>query len=216
MARATVTGYCERIGTGLWDEPLNAATNLAFIAAAALLLRALAGKDRPARGDWAPWALIALVVLIGIGSALFHTRPARWTAAADVIPIGVFILLATYLALKRLVRLGVLMSLLGVAAVLGLAVGITLLIRFGGGSYLAALVTLLAIGLFLRLRRGHPAGVVLLAAAGVFAVSLTLRTLDGPLCGAMPSGTHFLWHVLNAVVLYLVALTIMRFGRPAR
>ena len=37
--------------------------------------------------------------------------------------------------------------------------------------------------------------------AGLLIVSLTFRTLDQPLCDALPFGTHFLWHVLNAVML---------------
>ena len=37
--------------------------------------------------------------------------------------------------------------------------------------------------------------------AGILIVSLTFRTLDLPLCGTLPFGTHFPWHVLNAVML---------------
>jgi hypothetical protein len=215
MARAYIDGYCERVGPEIWGEPLNAVTNLAFIVSAALLVRALGRSDRPARRDWAPWVLVALVFLIGIGSALFHTLAVGWAAAMDVIPIALFVLLAVYLSLRRLVGLGIWASLLGVGIVLALAVGFPVLLRFGGGSYLAALLAMLAIGLYLRLRRGHPAGTVLLAAATVFTVSLALRTLDLPLCQAIPSGTHFLWHLLNALVLYLVARAIFRFGRRA-
>ncbi|NJN40478.1 MAG: hypothetical protein HC807_06085 [Gammaproteobacteria bacterium] len=36
-------------------------------------------------------------------------------------------------------------------------------------------------------------------------MSLTFRTLDRDLCAAIPLGTHFLWHLLNAVVLYRLA-----------
>lgn len=49
----------------------------------------------------------------------------------------------------------------------------------------------------------------------MFAVSLTLRTVDEPLCGSIPSGTHFLWHVLNAVTLWLVSEAIIRRARAA-
>ena len=31
---AYVDGYCERVAPGLWGEPLNAVTNLAFVLAA--------------------------------------------------------------------------------------------------------------------------------------------------------------------------------------
>ena len=219
MARAYIDAYCERTGPELWNEPLNAVTNLAFIASAALLARALGRAEPPDRArhrfrvDWAPWALIALVFLIGIGSGLFHTMAVGWTAAADVIPIALFILLATYLALRRLAGFNVWVSLAGMLAVLGLAAAISGLLRIGAGSYLAALAAMLAIGLYLRLRLRHPAGAAILAAAGVFTVSLTLRTLDRPLCETIPTGTHFLWHVLNAVVLYLVARAIIHHGR---
>jgi hypothetical protein len=37
--------------------------------------------------------------------------------------------------------------------------------------------------------------------AGVLTLSLLLRTLDGPLCGMLPVGTHFAWHILNALML---------------
>jgi hypothetical protein len=41
-------------------------------------------------------------------------------------------------------------------------------------------------------------------------VSLTLRTLDEPLCASLPIGTHYFWHVFNAVALYLVSLAAVR------
>jgi hypothetical protein len=34
-----IDAYCERLGPGLWAEPLNAVTNLAFIVAAVICLR---------------------------------------------------------------------------------------------------------------------------------------------------------------------------------
>jgi hypothetical protein len=43
----------------------------------------------------------------------------------------------------------------------------------------------------------------LLAAAGVFLVSTFFRTIDNAICPYFPVGSHFLWHVLVAVVLYL-------------
>ena len=38
--------YCERTGPGLWAEPLNALSNLAFIAVAVILWRR-AGRNAP-------------------------------------------------------------------------------------------------------------------------------------------------------------------------
>ncbi|MGL5009222.1 MAG: hypothetical protein ACRC6I_05030, partial [Paracoccaceae bacterium] len=52
------------------------------------------------------------------------------------------------------------------------------------------------------LMRGVPATARGLAVgAGILVVSLAFRTVDGPLCGMVPMGTHFMWHILNAVML---------------
>jgi hypothetical protein len=83
-----VDNYCERTDAGFWSEPLNALTNGAFILAAAFgfcLWRRAGGRDWP--GLW----LIAVVLLVGIGSFLFHTLANRWSRLADVLPIAVFI-----------------------------------------------------------------------------------------------------------------------------
>jgi antibiotic biosynthesis monooxygenase (ABM) superfamily enzyme len=64
-------------------------------------------------------------------------------------------------------------------------------------------------------RRRHPAAPALLVTAGVFAVSLTFRTLDQPLCVAWPLGTHWLWHLLNAVVLARLMRTLAAYGPAA-
>jgi hypothetical protein len=215
MARAYIDAYCERTGPEIWNEPLNAVTNLAFIVSAVLLVRTLRRSPEPVRGDWGPWTLAALVFLVGIGSGLFHTLAVGWAAAADVIPIALFVLFAVYLSLRRLAGWGIWPSLIGVAVVLPAGIGLRVLIPFGGAAYLAPLLAMLVIGLYLRVRLRQPGAPTLLAAAGTFAVSLTFRTLDLPLCEMIPTGTHFLWHILNAVVLYLAALAIIRHGRAA-
>ena len=69
---ATIDGYCERTGAGLWSEPLNAATNAAFLVAALVMWRRTEGGRAPVEA-----ALVALLALIGVGSALFHTFAAR-------------------------------------------------------------------------------------------------------------------------------------------
>jgi len=78
----------------------------------------------------------------------------------------------------------------------------------GSAAYVPPLLAMAATGSALALL-GHPAARCLLPASGVFLVSLTLRTLDGPLCPAWPIGTHFLWHLLNAVTLALLLLAAL-------
>jgi hypothetical protein len=205
--------YCERLGPGLWAEPLNALTNLAFILAGLLLVVALRRAEPEVRRDPAILGLTGLLFVIGLGSGLFHTFATAWAVLADVIPIALFILLYMYLALRRLVALPLWGCGLGVAVVLLLTVVMPLGFGFSVSTYGVALLAMLGVGGFLHFARRHPAGPRILAAAGVFAVSLAFRTADLPLCATLPSGTHFLWHILNAAVLYSLVRTMMRHGQ---
>ena len=43
-----------------------------------------------------------------------------------------------------------------------------------------------------------------IAGAAVFAASIIFRSIDQSICAAVPLGTHFVWHTLNGLVLYLL------------
>lgn len=67
--------YCERLGPGLWAEPLNASSNLTFLIAAWAIWH-LADVRHTLSGSI--WLLVVLVIAIGTGSLLFHTFATRW------------------------------------------------------------------------------------------------------------------------------------------
>ncbi len=78
----------------------------------------------------------------------------------------------------------------------------------GGGLYLSALIAFSVVVALLAFSRD--ASWTHFAVAGaIFALSLSLRTLDRDVCDYVPAGTHFLWHLLNGVVLYLVSRTVI-------
>src|SRR4028119_1789482 len=89
-----IDAYCERLGPGLWAEPVNALTNAAFLVAAVLMWRRWPGEPL-AR------ALSAVLFLIGLGSFWFHTLATPWAAAADTLPILLYILLYVFAAHRR-------------------------------------------------------------------------------------------------------------------
>jgi hypothetical protein len=76
-------------------------------------------------------------------------------------------------------------------------------------GYAPVPVLILAYAWLLR-RRAPEVARGLAVGAGVLVVSLAFRTLDGPLCGLVPVGTHFLWHVLNGVMLGWMILVYVR------
>ncbi len=208
---AAVDIYCERLGPGFWAEPVNALTNLAFLAAAAWGWR-LAGK-RGARSP-AVALIAALAALVGLGSFLFHTFATRWAGLADVAPIGVFCLAYLFVGLRRFFGLSPL-QVAGLAVAAGALLWVTpgLLPPWlrGSAMYLPALAALVLTAVALAAAR-HPAFVPVAAATVTLVASLGFRIADPLVCGALPLGTHFLWHLLNGVVfaLLLDALTRRR------
>ena len=83
----------------------------------------------------------------------------------------------------------------------GLAIAVPREVLNGSTGYFPALGALLIFGLLLR---DSPQGRAMLTGAGIFVASLALRIVDLDICDAFPLGTHFLWHVLNAVLLYIL------------
>lgn len=193
--------YCERTGPGLWSEPVNALTNVAYLAAAWALwvfarrFRSLGPADR---------VLVGLMVAIGIGSALFHTLATPWARILDEVPILLFQLSFLWLYGKWI------MGMTGVSAAL-LLVGFLAAVYIGrqfpqilNGSLMYAPAFLVTAGLGVHhCRSQQPEPFTLLAGAGVLAAAVVFRTMDNAICPSFPFGTHFLWHVSTAAVLYL-------------
>jgi Ceramidase len=201
--------YCERTDAAFWSEPVNAVSNAALlIAAAAAFLRWRRS------GDWPALAPIGVVTAVGIGSFTFHTMATRGAVLADVVPIAVFIYGYLLLALRRFLGLPCIAAGAIVVAYAAAAQGLSALAppRFLNGSVgylpaLAGLIVVAAVAKEKEVRRG------LALAALLFAISLALRTVDIALCPAFPLGTHFAWHILNAVVLYILLRTAIT-ARP--
>jgi hypothetical protein len=210
--------YCERAGAaGLWAEPVNALTNLAFIVAAVVVgLRLARAPGLGWRNGGDLWLLALLLAVIGVGSGLYHTFATPWALLADVLPITLFInvyLLAFGWRVLGLRWVDLPLLWLGYQAVsFGLVAGVGADALNGSVGYLPALAFLVAFAWWLH-RSRHPMWRTMVLAAALFAVSVTLRTLDPVVCGWLPVGTHFLWHLLNALLLFLLLDGLLRHGR---
>lgn len=203
----TIDLYCERTDAAFWSEPANAISNAAFLVAAALVWRRAANAPHARDGR----LLAVLIALIGVGSFLFHTLATVWASWLDQGAIAVYIYVFLWLFLARIARLAWWGSLAGLGTFAVASRVLTAPFAPGSfnGSY-AYFPALLALGLLAAeaRRRGHPAAARLAAAAGVLAVSIVARSVDQALCEAWPLGTHFAWHCLTGVVLYLTATAL--------
>ncbi|CAM3860422.1 ceramidase domain-containing protein [Kibdelosporangium persicum] len=208
MQRDYVDNYCERTDGSFWSEPLNAVSNLSFLIAS---IAAWLFIRRTARAAGKPavelYALPVLIFVIFFGSSAFHTTATRWGLALDSGSIGVFMLYFIVLWARLYWDLPWSRAWIAAPAFLAWTVLISVLPLRMPGTYLAAVLGLLVLAGMLFWsrqpeRRQHWRWYAVTAL--VFAVSLTSRTLDQPLCAELPIGTHYVWHTLNGVVLYLV------------
>ena len=229
--------YCERgSNPELLAEPINALSNAAFLLAGLVGLQLALWRPREDRS--ADHILLPVLVLfIGLGSLAFHLYADQGTELADVVPIAVFMLVYLAFALNRLLLVPVgatTLLVIGFTAIMGLASQVQCsdaAIGFLGDApgakpclngsvfYLPALAAMVVIGLLLR-ERGHKAAPWVLWAAAIFTVSVTLRSLDMALCNeamidGRKVGTHFAWHVLNALALFLLLKASLTVGPAA-
>ena len=174
---------------------------------------------RAPRNDVGVYVLIFFIVLIGTGSTLFHTHATMWAQLSDVMPI-----LFYQIAFLAFYSHGVL-KFSKAQTVLFLGVFFVVIVSNyqlphhwlnGSIGYAPALLFLIILtGMhYKEARRGEegvPEGVKFLGLACLtFVVSLTFRSIDMELCEVIPLGTHFMWHVLNGVVLYLTTASYIK------
>ena len=199
--------YCERTTPEFWAEPVNAVTNLGFVFSAWMVWR-LARREQVL--DMGIVTLIGMIVAIGLGSFLFHTLASQVTRWLDILPIFTFQLLYLGLYCRRVIRLPMTLTCLLLLFFLLAALVASQLSAYLNGSliYAPAWLTIVILGWYHH-RSHNAARSLLLETAGILLMSLALRSIDISVCSGFELGTHFLWHIFNALVIYLVMLALI-------
>ena len=208
-----ISNYCERVGPGLWAEPANALSNLAYVAAAVALWRLQARVRAQMHTIPVDVRLLApLLLLVALGSFVFHTLATRWAGTLDTLFILLFCCAFLYSFLRHVASAsnGVALAAAAGFALLSYAVSRAAPPETLNGSlgYTPNLIALIALSLYLAQRRAAAARIFGYASA-LLCAALVLRTLDRELCERFPLGTHFLWHMLTAAVLWLLSRELL-------
>ncbi|HSJ13041.1 MAG TPA: ceramidase domain-containing protein [Longimicrobiales bacterium] len=202
--------FCEALRDGLIRQPVNAASSLAFVVVAVAVARSSAGEhpsgyERAGAGVMRDMFVLSLV-LIGVGSAFYHSSLSFAGQFADV--LGMY-LLATLVILAGLKRFEGL-SARNAWVLYGLANGVLAWALYGIPElrrYLFGALIVLGAWLEARRREWSRSDRTLRVALGVFALALVAWTLDitGAACRAdsWVQG-HALWHVLTATTCWLL------------
>ena len=190
--------YCERLDSSIWAEPINAVTNFAFVLAAIIMWfrckNLVEGK-----------VLAVLLFSIGYGSFLFHTFAQTWAAILDVASILIFILAYIFVANHRFLMWSKLASVIGVILFFPyqfLLVNMLSNFQLFGSSvqYIPIAILIFIYAALLRKSEQNLSDGLFIGAT-VLCVSIFFRTIDEQICQVVSTGTHFVWHILNAVML---------------
>jgi hypothetical protein len=197
------TPYCERVGSGIFAEPLNALSNLAFLVAAILAMRMM--RDRPGLSRLTralPWSLAE----VSLASALYHSLHGPITFALDALSLLLFVVMAILVVLWR-ASVSPALAFIALLAFVALEAAALFLLpqHFLNGSItylLMLLVLLLLMGLVARHQRSLLREMTPIAV--FFAAAIFFRTIDPSVCSWFPLGTHFLWHLTAAAAAFYV------------
>jgi hypothetical protein len=202
-----VIAYCERTDFSYWSEPVNAVTNAAFVLAALYVWPST-------RGLALARLLAVILAAIGAGSFLWHTHATGWAGLADVLPILLFILVYIFAATRDYLGASSLVAGIVTLGFFPYAFGFRAL--FSGvlpganALYASVAVLILAYGLWL-IRSATGRG--LLIGAAILCASLGFRMADDAVCANFPIGTHFMWHILNGIMLGWMIVVYCRHRR---
>ncbi|QWD95371.1 ceramidase domain-containing protein [Polynucleobacter sp. MG-Unter2-18] len=192
--------YCERLDASFWAEPINAMSNLSFIVAGFFLWRLRSSRSK---------LMAILIIFIGLGSFSFHTFANRLTGLIDVLAIALYLVTFAFLIPKQWSRNSMLIQSGSVILLILSIVLAQLLITYLNpalpwlppGMYLGAWLALIMYALATQYSNLSAARFLWMAVI-VFPASLLSRQIDMSLCDSI-GGSHWLWHLLNGLTLYL-------------
>ena len=205
--------YCERTNGQIFDEPVNAISNIFFIIVSLSLIKIL----RKNQSNKIYYIQPILIFFIGIGSFLFHLNPNIITLYSDVIPIFLFSLSFIFFFNRDVININYLNNALLFLLFFFLFLFITPKINYeilnGSEFYFANYFFLTMYTIWLYLKKSDFFQLLLLGFI-FFNLSILLRSLDNHICEYFSIGTHFLWHFLNAYLLKILTLVNCKIKQP--
>jgi hypothetical protein len=211
--------YCERTAPGLFAEPLNLISNAAFFVAFLVSYKKAKHSALDPNLDRHLGRLNFIVLCIAIGSSAFHSFANQLSMLADVIPIGIFIFYYLVVFLSSVARLSTIHIIIFFSIFLALSVFLTMaldpILLNGSQSYISTWFAVFITAVWLHGAKQLKAQRIQWTALGLLTMSIFFRMIDHSVCDDWEYGTHFLWHILNAFVLWHTMQTL-RYVKAAR
>ena len=197
--------YCERTNLEAFGEPLNAISNIAFILCGIILIFRKGMILNPL-----PYS----VIFIGISSFLFHYLPNKIFSTLDIFSILLFVIMYNVMLTRNILNYSVNYTILSSVTLLIISffTGVFLFKTIIGtsGFYIGLLLYMIYIFYYVKNFQNVK---YFLCAIAIFFVSIIFRSIDPYLCNSIFFGTHFIWHILNSVVIYLLSIFLLLTNR---
>lgn len=197
--------YCERIAQGNWQEPFNTISSLAFIIAGLLGL-ALCVKIS---GDFLRILMSICVVAIGVSSLLLHKSGVPLPPAYDVAPVLLFDICAAWAIISRGCKTNTTTTIMLVVLIILTSLALSPVSRlagfyFIGVEHLGFVIWMMIFSIVLITGSMLNSGATLMLASVTLLFALWFRGIDIEKCVTYAHGTHWLWHIANAIGVYLI------------
>jgi len=200
--------YCES-GIGLFStQPINTISNIAIIISALFAYKLIEShhiKNITIR------ILPVLLAATGIGSMFWHGIPSLLTNFADVLPLSIFVLVSFFFLLDKILSKR---SLVWIAIILFMFINapfvLGILPSLNGFIPYLFILSLGFTMLFALAKKYKTLTPNLTLIVILFAIALFFRTIDLAVCSIISIGTHFIWHILNALMFYLFVYAFIR------
>lgn len=204
MLSIPIPQYCEGGVFLFLDQPINVASDLAFLVVWWLLFVRYSKRKM----EWQFTVMLFLVFTTFVASLLWHAHPTAVTSIADRVTPMLFIGFSLYYGLKQLTKATIISMVVGLMYALSLTVLIFLLPSTPINGTIRHSITIGALVLFvgwfqLKKPKFLPE---LLRVVVLYSVAILFRVLDGIACTIVPVGTHFLWHIFMALTMYHLIL----------
>jgi len=202
------TEYCESLVGYFLSQPLNVISSTAFLVTAFMSYRYLQKRNLSKL-----YILPILLGIIGLSSAWWHINNSPIGDILDTFSIVVFASVVAIFLLKRITnskkQAGLYFAVLLVVGLLAER----LEILNASLPYLVLLVGFIIFGM-VYVKKFQRARTIFYFALGTFSLAILLRCVDIVLCPTLPQGTHFLWHILVALLGYQL-ITMLSHSNPS-
>lgn len=204
---AAVYSYCENFPAFGIAQPFNVYSCLAFVVAAVLIM----GRHRELPDSLA-WVIATFLFLIAGASSAWHLTMNPVVLMADLALSALFGTLMIFLIVRYVFYWPLWLCALAIPGVLA----VCFFLRASPSSWIMQdsmilmflSMLLFGAGTWSALVQKSNAGLYLLISSFWMAGGFLILSLDHQACGVFEIGTHFLWHVLAAIVVYCLARTL--------